>query len=194
MITKKPLLALLICIFAAILLVAAALPGCGGGVNNRSAEVTALWAADPGSADWDMTIRGVVGQSKFTGEHDKDFTIYLTTFSSKNVPGFAIYQTIDVPNDDSMDFEGRVTSFFAVATGNSLFPGVQDLNGFMQWYSANMQGEYFIRLHQSTDGSGVSTWTLIAADKEPVSSTMVENAGAEIPLAFDELTGAWSVK
>jgi hypothetical protein len=194
MLTKKRWLNLYIGVMAAVLLAAAALSGCGGGVNDRSAEVTALWAADPGSADWDMTIRGVVGQSKFTGEHDKDFTIYLTTFTSKTVPGFAAYHTIDVPNEDSMDFENRVTAFFAVVAGDSLFPGVQDRNGFMQWYAANMQGKYFIRLQQITDESGKSTWNLIAADKEPVSSTLVDNAGTEIPLAFDETTGAWSVK
>jgi uncharacterized protein YggE len=191
--TNKRTLVLFIRVIAAILLVAAALPGCGGGAKDRSAEVTQLWAADPGSADWDMTIRGVVAQQKSTGEHMAAYTIYLTTFSSKQVPGFAAYQTIDVPNSDSMSFEGRVTSFFAVVAGDSLFPGVQDPQGFMQWYSTNMQGNYFIRLQQITDESGKNTWNLIAADKEPVSSTMVENAGTEIPLVFDEATAIGTI-
>ncbi len=109
-----------------------------GDVKDRSAEVTALWAAYPDSADWDMTIGGVVGQSKPTGKHNNDFTIYLTTFSSKVVPGFTAYQTIDVPNGDSMDFENRVTSFFEVVTKGSLSPGLAEPESFMQWYAAKM--------------------------------------------------------
>lgn len=150
-----------------------------------------LWSAHESSADWDLAIRGVVGQKKSTGEHDANYTIYLTTYTSKKVPGFAIYQTIDIPNEDTMDFAERVGAFFTSTTGSS-FPG--DVEAFMKWYAAEMTGKYFIRLRQEVGGSGQSTWTLIAADKEPVSSTMVAQAGTEIPLAFDAATGAWSVK
>jgi hypothetical protein len=195
MFTKTRSRTFFIGVIGAALLAAGVLSGCGGGAKDRSAEVTQLWAAFPGSADWDMTIRGVVGQSKSTGEHMAPYTIYLTTFTSKTVPGFAVYQTIDVPNNDSMDFANRVDSFFTVVTnGSSLFSGVQDIKGFMEWYAANMKGKYFLSLRQNTDSSGKSTWALFAADKEPVSSTLVEGAGTEIPLAFDAATGEWSTK
>jgi hypothetical protein len=182
-------------IIAVALLVIGTLGGCGGAVQDRSEEVTQLWAADPGSADWDMTIRGVVAGKKSTGEHMAAATIYLTTFTSKKVPEFAVYQTIDVFNDDSMGLENRVTAYFGSLTGGSYFPMVQDVEGFMQWYAANMQGKYFLRLQSITDEKGKSTWNLIVSEVEPTSSTMAKDYPyTEIPLAFDETTGTWSVK
>jgi hypothetical protein len=178
-----------------VLIVAVALTGCGGGAKDRRAEVMQLWAAHPASADWDLTIRGVVGQKKSTGEHDASYTIYLTTYSSKKVAGFAAYDTIDIPNEDTMEFANRVNAFFAVINSpSSLFSGVDDVEGFMKWYAADMKGKYFIRLREEVGTSGDSTWTLISTDKEPVASTFTASAGTETPLAFDAATGAWSVK
>jgi hypothetical protein len=183
------------CVIVAALLVIGALGGCGGAAVDRRAEVSQLWAADPGSADWDMTIRGVVAGEKSTGEHMSPATIYLTTFTSKTVPGFSVYQTIDVFNDDSMGLENRVAAYFTALTSGSYFPAVQDIEGFMQWYATDMQGKYFLSLYSITDEKGKNTWNLIVSDTEPVSSTMAQGyPKTEIPLAFDEATGAWSVK
>jgi hypothetical protein len=183
------------CVIAATVLIVGALTACGGGIQDRSSEVTALWATNPGSADWDMTIRGVVAGEKSTGEHMSPATIYLTTFTSKTVPGFAVYRTIDVFNDDSMGLENRVTAYFDSLTGGSTFPDVQDVKGFMEWYVANMQGKYYLNLQAITDEKGKSTWNLIVTDSVPTSSTAAKGFPiTEIPLAFDEATGAWSVK
>jgi hypothetical protein len=193
--TKKHSCILRTCIVAAALVVVSALVACGGGVQDRSAEVTSLWAADPGSADWDMTIRGVVAGEKSTGEHMAAATIYLTTFTSKKVPEFAVYQTIDVFNDDSMGLENRVGAYFTALASGSYFPVIQDVEGFMRWYAANMKGKYFLRLQSITDEKGKSTWNLLVTDAVPTSSTMAKGyPTTEIPLAFDETTGAWSVK
>jgi len=188
---------LVIGVTAAALLATATLAGCGGGIQDRSAELNEAWAAYPGSADWDMTIRGVVGQSKSVGEHDADFTIYLTTFTSKRVPGFAVYQTVDIRNGDSMDFVDRANSFFALTDDVNLFPAVEDPEGFMEWYLANMEGKFFIRLSGMSSQEGMD-WRLYVSDQEPVASTVTQAWNdantTEIPLAFDEATGEWSVK
>ena len=191
----RRLYTLCLCTIAATLLLVGTLVACGGGVQDRSAEVTALWAADPGSADWDMTLRGVVAGEKSTGEHMKAATIYLTTFTSKKVPEFAVYQTMDVFNDDSMGLENRVGAYFTALASGSYFPAIADVEGFMRWYAANMQGKYFLRLQATTDEKGKSTWILYTTDSVPTSSTMAKDYPAtETPLAFDEATGTWSVK
>jgi hypothetical protein len=195
MFAKNSSRSLCIAFIVATLLAVGALAGCGGGVQDRSAEVAALWAADPGSADWDMTIRGVVAGEMSTGTHMKASTTYLTTFTSKTVPGFSVYQTIEVFNDDFQGLENRVTAYFTALTSGSYFPAVQDVEGFTEWYAANMQGKYFLKLYAITDEKGKSTWNLFVSDVEPASSTMAEGfPTTEIPLAFDEATGAWLVK
>jgi hypothetical protein len=170
--------------------------GCSllGGANDRSEELKKAWAAFPGSADWDMQIRGVTSQSKSTGTEMGNYTIYLTTFTSKKVPGFAVYQTVDVHDTDSMDFGDRVAAFFTVVTGGSLFPGMKDPEAFMRWYAAEMKGLNFLRLRQDTGADGKSTWTLVATDAVPTASTLTGEGAKEIPLAFDEATGTWSRK
>jgi len=183
------------CIAAFALLSVGALAGCGGEAIDRSAEIQQLWASDPASADWDMTIRDVVAGEMSTGEHMASGTIYLTTYTSKTVPGFAVYQTLGVFNNDTMDFENRVTANFNTLSGGSYFPMVQDVKGFMEWYAANMQGKYFLRLKSNTDGAGNTTWDLVVSDVEPTSWTMNPDFPSTlIPLAFDQGTGAWSAQ
>jgi hypothetical protein len=183
------------CFMVAALLVIGTLSACGGGVIDRSAELNQLWAADPVSATWDMTIRGVVAGEMSTGDHMSAATIYLTTFNSKTVPGFSVYQTIGVFNNSSVTFKDRVTATFNMLTIGSYFPGLQDVEGFMNWYVANIQGKYFLRLTSSTDEKGKSTWDLVVSEVEPTSSTIAKDYPTTvIPLAFDEATGAWSVK
>ena len=119
-------------------------------MKDRTAELQEAWKASPGAADWDMDRSAAWSRSRSpTGSHDAPYTIYLTTFTSKKVPGFAVYQTVDVPNDDSMDFADRAGAFFTVVTGDSLFPGVTDREAFMKWYASEMSGKYFIRLQQT---------------------------------------------
>lgn len=182
---------------SALALASAALAGCalpGGGPKYSAGELVGVWDAHPESANWDMEVRDVIGQRKSTGDHDADYTIFLTTFTSKKVPAFKLHQTVDIPEDDSMGFEERANSFFDAIGYGSQFTGVQDTEAFMAWYAERYPDAFFVRLKQSTGSKGESTWEPIAYDSAPTQSTFTGEGGTGITLVYDETTGAWSEK
>lgn len=192
--TRRAAVVLALLAFA---LAAVPLAGCslvGAGPKYSADDLMAVWGAHPEAADWDLEVREVIGQRKSTGSHDANYTIFLTTYTSKKVPAFKLYQTVDVPNDDSMTFEQRANAFFDAIGYDSQFSGVQDTEAFMAWYAAEYPNAFFVRLKQSTDSDGKSTWEPIAYDAAPTQSTMTDEGATGITLVYDDATETWSEK
>lgn len=183
---------------AVLALLAAALPlaACGllgaAGPKYTAEDLMQVWNAHPESAKWDLEVRDVIGQRKSTGSHDADYTVFLTTYTNKSVPGFRLYETVDIPSDDSMTFEERAGAFFDSIGYGSQFSGVQDIEAFMAWYAEQYPDAYFVRLKQTTGADGKSTWEPIAYDSAPIASTMTDEGSTGITLVLDEETKAWS--
>lgn len=162
------------------------------GAKYSAEDLQKAWKAHAESASWDMEVRDVVGQKKSTGSHDAAYTIFLTTFTSKAVPAFKMYGTVDVPNDDSMAFEARANAFFDVIAYKSNFSGVQDTDAFMRFFTEKYPKECFVRLQQETDAEGKSTWKVVSLDAPPTQSTMTELPDSGITLTYDAASKAWS--
>lgn len=200
MMTRRPtprttLAALTLAAFLAAAMLASA--GCsvlGGGPKYSAEDLEKVWDAHSESAKWEMEIRDVIGQTKSTGDHDAPYTVFLTAFKNKAVPEFKMYGTVDVPNDDSMAFEQRTTSFFDVLTYGSNFSGVQDTEAFMRFFAEKYPDECFIRLMQETGADGKSTWKVVSLDEAPTHSTMTELPDSGITLLYDTESKAWSAK
>ncbi len=169
--------------------------GCGltgGKADDRSENVRQLWSEFPGSTDWSFEIRGVDAQKKSTGSHDAWYTVYTVTYTSKQVPAFSIYASIDIPPDDSMEFANRVESFFVSTTGIlDALPPDSEVESFMTWWAGAHPDKYFLRLRTDNVGSGAATYTVLYADAMPEESAMTV-AYSEIAVALEPTTGAWS--
>lgn len=182
---------------AATLAAALLLAGCGavgGGPKYSTDDLMKVWAAHPEAANWDLEVRDVVGQRKSTGSHDANYTIFLTTYTSKKVPAFKMYETVDVPNDDSMTFEERAGAFFDVVAAGSEFSGIQDREAFMTWYAKQYPDKRFVRVIQNMGEGGASTWELVAYDADPTESTMSEKGKTGILFTYDDQAKTWSEK
>ncbi|MBU2602375.1 MAG: hypothetical protein KKA32_09440 [Actinobacteria bacterium] len=188
---------LLVAALAATLVVFASvgLGGCGltgGKADDRSQNLMQLWSEFPGSADWDLEIRGVDAQKKSTGSHDAWYTVYKVTYTSKRVPAFAIYASIDIPKDDSMEFANRVEAFFVSTTGIlDNLPPDSDKLAFMSWWAQANPDKYFLRMRADDVGSGSPTYTVLFADTIPDESAATVEF-SEIAVAYDSATGEWS--
>ncbi|MBA4371174.1 MAG: hypothetical protein C0418_06335 [Coriobacteriaceae bacterium] len=182
---------------AAALAVTLLLAGCslvGDGPKYSADDLMRVWSAHPEAANWDLEVRDVVGQRKSTGSHDANYTIFLTTYTNKKVPAFKMYETADVPNDDSMTFDERAKAFFDVVAAGSEFSGVTDREAFMTWYAEQYPDKRFVRLIQNMGEGGASTWELVAYDADPTESTMSEKGRTGIMLAYDDATKNWTAK
>ena len=165
----------------------------GAGPKYTADELMKVWQASPEAANWDLEVREVITEKKSTGSHDADYTVFLTTYTNKKVPAFKMYQTVDVPPDDSMTFDQRASAFFSAIAAGSQFSGVQDPEAFMAWFTKQYPDKYFVRLIQNTGSDGKNTWELIAYDAPPTKSTMTGDAGKTgIFFAYDEATKTWS--
>jgi hypothetical protein len=165
----------------------------GAGPKYTAADLTKVWQASPESANWDLEVREVITEKKSTGSHDADYTVFLTTYTNKKVPAFKMYQTVDIPPDDSMTFDQRASAFFSAIASGSQFSGVQDPETFMTWYAKEYPDKYFVRLVQNTDSDGKNTWELIAYDAPPTKSTMTGEAGKTgVFFAYDVATKTWA--
>jgi len=165
----------------------------GAGPKYTAEDLMKVWQASPEAANWDLEVRKVISEKKSTGSHDADYTVFLTTYTNKKVPAFKMYQTVDVPADDSMTFDQRASAFFSAIAAGSQFSGVPDPEAFMTWYAKEYPDKYFVRLVQNTGSDGKNTWELIAYDAPPTASTMTGDAGKTgIVFAYDEATKTWS--
>lgn len=181
----------------AITVAAALFAGCANagssGAKYTADELLTVWKTNPESANWDLEVRDVVSQKKSTGSHDAGYTVFLTTYTNKKVPSFKMYQTVDVPDDDSMTFEERSTAFFNAVASGGQFGGVQDPSRFMRWFAEEYPNKYFIRLIQSSGAGGGITWELIALDSAPKVSTMTGDIGRTgVTFSYDEIAKTWT--
>lgn len=178
-----------------VVFAALGLGGCGltvGTADDRSENVMQLWSEFPGSAQWGLEIRGVDAQKKDTGSHDASYTVYKVTYTSKAVPAFAIYGSIDIPKDDTMEFANRVEAFFSSTTGIlDALPPDSDEQAFMTWWAQANPDKYFLRLRTEDLGSGSSTYIVLYSDSIPEESVLTVGH-SEFPVAYDSAAGEWS--